>query len=170
MKVIIAGSRTLSDRALLDEAIKQSGYTITEVVQGNCPTGADLFAREWAERHGIPVESYPADWAKYGRSAGPKRNEQMARDSGAEALIALWDGKSKGTGGMIQLAQKYKLEVFVLRVDLQDAERYQRIEGRHDRSGLLLNAFTLAKADRALILPFPSSNNSKPVPHRYEQW
>ena len=55
---------------------------------------------------------FPADWDKYGKAAGYKRNGEMARN--ADALIAFWDGKSRGTKHMIDLAKKYDLQARVV--------------------------------------------------------
>lgn len=54
----------------------------------------------------------PADWNKYGKSAGYKRNEQMAIY--ADACLAFWDGKSKGTKHMIGLAKRHNLRLKVV--------------------------------------------------------
>ena len=59
----------------------------------------------------MPVEGFPAEWDKYGRSAGPIRNGQMAK--AAEALIALLAPGSRGTKNMIEQATKKGLKVFV---------------------------------------------------------
>ena len=59
-----------------------------------------------AEENGFKIEKHPADWAKFGRSAGPERNEQMAKL--CDYVICFWDGKSRGTKSMIEFAEKYK--------------------------------------------------------------
>ena len=59
---------------------------------------------------------YPADWERHGRAAGPIRNEEMAEVS--DALIAFWDGKSRGTKSMIEIAMRKGLQVAVVRYDL----------------------------------------------------
>jgi hypothetical protein len=59
----------------------------------------------YAKENGFEIEKYPADWEKYGKSAGPRRNEQMAKIS--DYIICFWDGKSKGTKSMIGYAKKY---------------------------------------------------------------
>ena len=59
---------------------------------------------------------YPADWERHGRAAGPIRNEEMAEVS--DALIAFWDGKSRGTKSMIEIARRKGLQVAVVRYDL----------------------------------------------------
>ncbi len=67
--------------------------------------------RWWAAQHSIPVASFPARWEEEGCRAGYLRNVRMAEY--AEALIALWNGKSPGTRHMIQIAQEKGLKVYV---------------------------------------------------------
>lgn len=80
------------------------------IISGHA-SGADTLGERYAQEKGFKIETYPADWDKYGKAAGPKRNEQMANI--ANALIAFWDRKSKGTKSMINLAKKKGLQVFV---------------------------------------------------------
>lgn len=110
MKTIIAGSRTMTDKDAVARAIYNSGLPITEVVSGGC-RGADLIGEEWAIQHGLPVQRFNALWTLQGKAAGPIRNEHMAKY--ADALVAVWDGKSRGTKNMIDLARQYGLKVFV---------------------------------------------------------
>lgn len=112
MRTIIAGSRSEFPipREYLESAIASCGWMPTVVISGTA-RGADALGEQWAQRNGIPVERFPADWNTYGRSAGHRRNAEMA--ARAEALIALWDGTSNGTKGMIDLAKKRGLRVFV---------------------------------------------------------
>lgn len=124
LRTIIAGSRTITDPAMLDAALIAWGWCtfITAVVCGEAP-GADTLGRQWADQRDIPVLSFPADWKAHGKAAGPIRNEQMA-DS-ADALLALWDGQSKGTAHMITTARRYGIKVYVYTV--QDYERRRRV-------------------------------------------
>lgn len=110
MKVIIAGSRIISNSLIIDEAIEKADFQITEVVSG-CARGVDTLGELWAIANGIPVRRFPADWTKYGKSAGFIRNQEMANY--ADALIAVWDGKSRGTADMINRAKKHGLEIYV---------------------------------------------------------
>ena len=112
MKVIIAGSRTITKLSDVIWAVVHSGFygKITEVVSGKAK-GVDNLGETWAYYNDIPVKSFPADWNEHGRSAGYKRNAQMA--AYADALIAIWDGESKGTKHMIDIAKKKGLKVFV---------------------------------------------------------
>lgn len=72
-----------------------------------------MLGRRYAEEHGIPFVSYPANWEVYGNRAGYIRNEKMAAN--ADALVAFWDGYSHGTAHMIRLAKEYGLSVRVIR-------------------------------------------------------
>lgn len=112
MKVIIAGSRSFSDYSFLclkcDKAL--SSQTEIEIVSGTA-NGADKLGEKYAEGKKYPIKRFPADWDKYGKSAGYKRNEEMAKYS--DALICFWDGTSKGSKSMIDLAKKYELKVKV---------------------------------------------------------
>lgn len=112
MKVIIAGSRNFSDYSALKKKIDefQQKHQITEIVSGGAE-GADRLGEIYAEENGIPVEIFPADWSKNGKAAGPIRNRQMANY--ADALLAVWDGSSKGTKNMIEEMHKLKKPVFV---------------------------------------------------------
>lgn len=110
MKVIVAGSRILEDYDLVSSAIRESGFEITEVVSG-CARGVDSVGIDYARRNNIPITKFPANWDKHGKSAGVIRNIQMAKY--ADGLVAVWDGRSKGTGHMIRDAIKRGLKVYV---------------------------------------------------------
>lgn len=111
MRTIIAGSRGIEIRINdLGKVIKDSGFTITEVISGTA-RGVDQSGERWAEVNGIPIRYFVPDWNRYGKSAGYKRNVLMAEN--ADALIAIWDGVSKGTGHMIQIAKSKNLKVHV---------------------------------------------------------
>lgn len=110
MKTIIAGSRHIKDAAIVCKAVELSKFEITEVVSGGAP-GVDTAGEAIAETMGLPLKVFPAKWEIHGRAAGPIRNQQMAEY--ADALIAVWDGKSKGTKDMIDRASEQGLAVFV---------------------------------------------------------
>lgn len=109
MRTIIAGGRDIHNMAELHFAISQSW--IPSVVISGGANGADRLGEIYAEKTGKPLEVYPADWGKYGKSAGPIRNREMANV--AEGLIALWDGESRGTKHMIETARGMGLRVYV---------------------------------------------------------
>ena len=113
MRTIIAGSRDGVVYQDIIEAVMSAGWIPSVVVCGMC-RGADLLGKRWADERNIPVEKFPAEWrvdGVYDNAAGHKRNAVMAKN--AEALIAIWDGESSGTQGMIKLAEKAGLAVHI---------------------------------------------------------
>lgn len=113
MRTIIAGSRNGINQAAVDWASENCGWEITLVLSGTA-VGGDTFGEAWARYEGIPIKLYPAPWRINGQfdiTAGIKRNIQMAEN--ADALVAIWDGESKGTQHMIAYACAMKLKVFV---------------------------------------------------------
>ena len=109
-RILVTGSREWLDRrgvwrALHEQAIGTDGVT---VVHGDCPTGADRYAREWCaetQLEGLPVteERHPADWDKHGRAAGPIRNNEMVA-LGADIVLAFPLGESRGPRGCMRAA------------------------------------------------------------------
>ena len=116
MRTIIAGSREGVTYEDVIQAVKLCGWLPTTVICGGA-RGADTLGKKWAESMNVPIEYFPADWNKFGRSAGPIRNSLMAQNS--EALIALWDGFSRGTKNMIELAAKNGLRIYIHRIHNQ---------------------------------------------------
>jgi len=121
-RIIIAGSRKYNDYHRMLEKLDNLGIHLIntidpiEIVSGHAP-GADTLGERFAKAYDYPLKIFPADWEKYGRAAGPIRNEQMAKYA-AEAdrgmLIAFPIGESRGTRNMIKLAQQYGLEICVI--------------------------------------------------------
>ena len=114
-RVVIAGCRDYSN---YDEAKVYIGFCLSNIRKENdivivsgCACGADKIGERYAEENGFQVEKYPADWRKYGRSAGPKRNKKMAEV--CDYVICFWDGKSRGTKSMIDYAKKYNKPINV---------------------------------------------------------
>lgn len=108
MKVIIAGSRKFTKRGEIMKWIDLSKFNITEVVSG-ASCGVDWIGEQWGLFEGKKIKRFPANWDKFNKAAGPIRNKQMARY--ADALILIWDGKSKGSSNMKANAKKYKLPI-----------------------------------------------------------
>lgn len=106
MKVLVCGSRGW-DRPDLVGARLSRLPPGSVVVHGKCPEGADLHAALHCVALGIEQKPYPADWKRYGRSAGHKRNAQMLDENpDVELVLAFWDGTSSGTAGMLDLAKR----------------------------------------------------------------
>ena len=112
MRVIIAGSRSVTQDQV-NEAFARCPWasSVTCVVSGGA-RGADKYGEVLAANLGIQVEIYQPEWSRYGKQAGPVRNREMARN--AEGLIAIWDGLSRGTENMINLAKKAGIRIYVL--------------------------------------------------------
>jgi hypothetical protein len=112
MKIIIAGSRNFNDYNLLktscDNLLTQ--FTNIEIVSGTA-RGADKLGERYAREKGYDIKQFPANWDKFGKSAGYIRNDEMAQYS--DMLIAFWDGTSKGTKHMIDLANKRGIKVVI---------------------------------------------------------
>jgi hypothetical protein len=113
-RVIIAGSRSLCGVQLVADAVRQSGFSIGTVISG-AATGIDRSGEDWARQHHIPIVCMPADWEKFGRSAGYRRNEAMIRVADAAIVIMPGDGESAGSRHMIEIARKRGLKLFIYR-------------------------------------------------------
>ena len=115
MRVIVAGSRAFNDKALafarLDRILVRVAPQELVVISGGA-RGADQIGEAYARARGIKCEVYAADWSR-GRGAGYERNRQMA--AVADALVAFWDGASRGTADMIRLMKAAGKPVRVVR-------------------------------------------------------
>lgn len=121
MKLIIAGGRDFADYRLLENECKSFIAKNTFLKEGNASTleakditiisgkalGADLLGERFASKFGFNLLEFPADWDKHGRSAGPIRNAEMAKN--ASHCIVFWDGQSRGTANMIENCKKFNL-------------------------------------------------------------
>ncbi len=106
-RVVIAGCRDYDN---YDEAKEYIEHCLSNIKKENIiiivsggARGADSLGERYAKENGYEIERYYADWDKYGKSAGPKRNKLMAEK--ADYVLCFWDGKSRGTKSMIEFAQ-----------------------------------------------------------------
>ena len=125
-RVIIAGDRRLNDydflREKCDEVLSERIASGRVVIVSGHARGTDLLGERYASEHSLQCELFPADWKKFGKSAGPIRNREMATH--ADALIAFYDGKSKGTGNMIRFARDFGLEVNIVNIGNMNTNGY----------------------------------------------
>lgn len=110
MKVLLCGSRTIDDPAVVSRAVEQSGIRPTQIISGGA-RGVDRLAGEYAAAKGIEFIEYLAEWGKYGKRAGFLRNYVMV--GATDAVIAVWDGTSSGTQHSIEYARSCGKQVFV---------------------------------------------------------
>jgi len=110
MRILVTGSRDWPDDGSVETALRKlrsenylkTGSDQVTVVHGDCPTGADAYAKRWARSFG---EAHPADWKKHGKAAGPLRNKHMV-NLGADICLAFILNQSKGASGCADLAEK----------------------------------------------------------------
>lgn len=114
-RVIIAGSRSFANYEMLKANMNRLLQNISDEISIVCGTarGADSLGEKYAKENGFHVAYFPADWERHGKAAGYIRNREMAQN--ADALVAFWDGESRGTKSMIDLAKEYDLAVRVLK-------------------------------------------------------
>jgi hypothetical protein len=116
MKILVCGDRHYIDDRSIDIALTHLSkfIKIDLIIEGEAK-GADTLGRLWAEKHGIPVEKHPANWALYGRGAGPVRNAEML-NSNPDVIVAFHDNlqESKGTKNMVTQALKRGIRVLIV--------------------------------------------------------
>lgn len=112
-KLIIAGGRDFNDYDLLKSKLDRllQNKTDVEIVSGKA-RGADSLGERYAREMGYPIKEFPANWNKYGKSAGYIRNKEMAEY--ADGCVCFWDGDSKGTKHMIDLAEEKNISLRVI--------------------------------------------------------
>ena len=117
-RLVVAGCRTFHDYSVASSEIKKllqkldAEYSV--IIVSGCAEGADKLGEKYAAEHNLTIERFPAEWDKYGKYAGPRRNAQMARI--ADAVLVFWDGKSRGTKNMIENAKKAKKPYTVISI------------------------------------------------------
>ena len=109
-RILVCGSRTWSDARLLDATLDRVAKNLTGkhriVIVHGAARGADRMADTWAKRRGWAREPHPAQWDTYGKSAGPRRNQEML-DSDVHLVVAFRvNGKSPGTDHMVAAATR----------------------------------------------------------------
>jgi hypothetical protein len=123
MKILICGGRDFSDYALLKKVIDkeitlhQFNYPNDkiEIVSGGA-RGADYLAEKYAKEKKYDLKVFPAQWDKFGKSAGYRRNDEMAQyldksdNRWSCIIVAFWDSLSRGTKSMIALAERFDLD------------------------------------------------------------
>ncbi len=128
MKIIIAGGRNANDYLMVKKAIEESKFNIQEIISGGAK-GADSLGEKYAKENNIKLTIFKAEWKNinvsevlvkhnsygpYNALAGHIRNRKMG-DYG-DGLIAIWDGRSKGTKNMIDYVKKLNKKIYIYRI------------------------------------------------------
>lgn len=110
MKVLVCGGRHYQDAAHVDRVLQQVGadQPITTIIHG-AARGADQLGEAWGLKRGVQLEPYPADWAKFGLSAGPRRNQEMLSRGKPDLVVAFPGGR--GTADMVRRARRAGVQV-----------------------------------------------------------
>lgn len=126
-RLAVVGSRTFADYKLLKKTLNQIAPNISTLISGGA-TGADSLAEKWADEHKIEKLIFHAQWddleadgaiiktnkygKKYNANAGFARNKTIVDN--CDALVAFWDGKSRGTKDSIDYARKLNRKIKVV--------------------------------------------------------
>ncbi len=118
MRLLICGSRDWINKSIIKHEVEllHTNSRIEVIIHGGC-RGADLLGAKVAQELNIPIEEYIVDWNKYGKSAGPRRNQKMIDDGKPDFVLAFHDDidSSKGTLDMILRSQKHKINYKIVR-------------------------------------------------------
>lgn len=114
-RVLVCGGRDFDDASAVSMALKDykpvpwNADSEHIIIHGGCPTGADALADRWCDAFGVRKRIYPANWTKYGKAAGPIRNQRMLDEGKPDLVIALPGGR--GTADMVRRAKAAGVEV-----------------------------------------------------------
>ena len=114
MRLAIVGSRKIKDIDLR-EFLRDMNEQPDVIISGGA-NGIDTLAAEYAVKNGIELIVIRPDYDKYGRAATHIRNRQIVEQS--DAVLALWDGESRGTLSTINSAKRLRKEIKVVKIDL----------------------------------------------------
>ena len=128
MKLLIAGSRSITDYEKvkdtienfvdIEEFLSRSGRKIDKVITGGA-IGVDQLGARWAREKGIPVLICKPNWKRDGKRAGFIRNSLMIAmldKKEGDMLLAIWDGKSRGTNDTIEKAKKEGVGISITKI------------------------------------------------------
>ena len=116
--VLVTGSRYWTNRQTIHDTLKELPKD-TLIIQGGA-RGADTLAREVAEELGLEVKTFKAEWDKYGRSAGPIRNQRMLDETHPSLVLVFHSDieHSKGTKDMVERVRKTAIPIRVIRLGI----------------------------------------------------
>jgi hypothetical protein len=94
MRLLITGGRIYRNRLKVWDALDRlhAAVGISCIIEGGA-AGADALARQWAAANMVGIDTYPADWKRWGPSAGPRRNGQMLASGKPDAALVFPGGR-----------------------------------------------------------------------------
>lgn len=110
MKLLIVGSRNINEFDFSPYVSRD----IDTIISGGAE-GIDSLAEQYADKHMLSKFIIRPKYQAYRRAAPLKRNEKMVEM--ADAVLAVWDGCSKGTLYTINYAKKMNKPITVIRID-----------------------------------------------------
>lgn len=117
IKLAIIGSRTFNDyeflKATVDRIIKEKNLNVGLIISGGAK-GVDNLAHRYSDEKQLEIKRYNAEWGKYGRAAGLKRDFEIIDD--CNMCIAFWDGKSRGSKHSIDLCSKQNKKCIIIQI------------------------------------------------------
>jgi hypothetical protein len=114
MKLIITGARTFTDYQMLCQVLAPDRHRITQVLTGGA-RGTEQLGYRWAWKHVVKHQRFRAEWERFGKPAGVRRNHQLAQ--AGDVLLVCGDGQAPGTAHLIQCMQALGKPVVVVSVD-----------------------------------------------------
>ena len=126
MKVIVCGGRDYSNYELVSKVMDQICNEffkgeVTTIIQGGA-RGADALGKRWALENNYPLEQFDAEWHKYGKVAGFKRNQEMLDDSGKNCIVVAFPG-GNGTYDMVQRAKRAGVALYNIKDEEDELDR-----------------------------------------------
>jgi hypothetical protein len=114
MKLAVVGSRSFQDKKRLFRVLDQINKVkkISLIVSGGA-LGADSLSEEWAKDHQVEFLMFKPEWQKYGKRAGFLRNQLIVEH--ADAVVAFWDGQSRGTKHSMNLTNEANKPLLIIR-------------------------------------------------------
>lgn len=120
IRVLVTGSRWWPDNGTVERELREYAVPGNVLIHGGCPTGADAIADRYWRSQWLPIEVYPAEWQKYGKSAGPVRNQAMV-NSKPDIVIGFLLHGSKGTADCLRRARGAHITTRV--IELKEVEK-----------------------------------------------
>jgi len=114
LKVVIAGGRDFDDFELmeekLDSLLQNYDHRDIEIVCG-CSRSIDKLGEKYALKNNMETSHFVSN-KEFGKRSVYLKNEEIAKYS--DCLVAFWDGKSKGTEMMVNLAKRNDLKIRII--------------------------------------------------------